>query len=164
MDPSSKRQARDDNLTALSQARESAHSGEPSSSTQPCSQNSIRFADPRERAQKVFELYLRKNVPRSLRKCQRRCGKRIAAEDPPMIIRSIGENWWTNKTTGKEMSRVGPMYVHFNQNRLELFDTESFYGLTKRFDFSRIAINEGNHKELNEKERKELRDLGIKFL
>ena len=49
-DCSSKRQALDDNLNAPSQARESAHSGEPSSSAQPCSQNSIRFADPREKA------------------------------------------------------------------------------------------------------------------
>ena len=46
----------------------------------------------------------------------------------------------------------------------EQLDTENFYNPTKRFDFSRITINEGNHKELNEKERKELRDLGITFL
>ena len=97
---------------------------------------------------------MRKNVPRSVRKCQGKCGKKITAEDPPMIIRSIGESWWTDKTTGKEMSRVGPMYVHFNQNCLEQFDTENFYNPTKRFDFSRITINEGNHKELNEKKGK----------
>ena len=114
--PSSKRQARDDYLNAPLQARESAHSGETLSSTQPSSQNSTRFADPREKSQKVFELYLRKNVPRSVRKCQGRCGNRITAEDPPIIIRSIGENRWTDKTTGREMSRVRPMYVHFNQN------------------------------------------------
>ena len=97
---------------------------------------------------------MRKNVPRSVRKCQGRCGKRTTAEDPPTIIRSIGESWWTDKTTGKEMSRVGPMYVHFNQNLLEQFDTETFDNPTKRFDFSRITINEGNHKELNEKKGK----------
>ena len=62
------------------------------------------------------------------------------------------------------MSRVGHMYVHFNQNCLEQFDTENFNGPAKRFDFSRITINEDNHKQLNEKERKELRDLGITFL
>ena len=72
-----------------------------------------------------------------------------------MIIRSIGENWWTDKTTGKEMSRVGPIYMNFNQN---------LYGSCKRFDVSRITINEDNHKELNEKERNELRDLDITFL
>ena len=38
--------------------------------------------------------------------------------------------------TGKEMSCVGPMYMHFNQNCLEQFDTENFYGPVKRFDFS----------------------------
>ena len=99
-----------------------------------------------------------------MRKCQRKCGKKITAKDPPMIIRSIGKSWWTGKTTGKEMSSIRSMYVHFNQNCLEQFDTEIFYCPAKRFDFSRITINEGNHKELNEKERKELRDLGITFL
>ena len=38
--------------------------------------------------------------------------------------------------TGKEMSCVGPMYMHFNQNCHEQFDTENFYGPVKRFDFS----------------------------
>ena len=81
-----------------------------------------------------------------------------------MIIRLIGGNRWTGKTTGKEMSRFGPMYVHFNQNCLEQFSTENCYGSVKRFDFSCITINEDNYKELNEKERKDLRDLGIIFL
>ena len=107
MDPSSKGQARDGNLDAPSQAKGSAHSAKPLSSKQPCSQNIIRFADPRKKAQNVFELYLRKSVSRSVRKCQGRCRKRITAEDPPMIIRSIGKSWWTDKKTGKEMSRVG---------------------------------------------------------
>ena len=52
------------------------------------------------------------------------------------------------------MSGVGSMCVHFNQNCLEQFDTENFHGPTKRFDFSHITINEGNYKELTEKERK----------
>ena len=54
--------------------------------------------------------------------------------------------------------------VHFNQKCLEQFDNEIFYGSAKIFDFSHITINEGNHKELNEKERNEPRDLGITFL
>ena len=70
LEPSSKRQAHDDekktNLNSQSQARESVHSGKPLSSTQLCSQKSICFADPREKVQKVFELYLQKNVHRSV--------------------------------------------------------------------------------------------------
>ena len=110
---------------APSQAKESAHSGEPSPCTQLCSQN-IRFAYLTEKAKKVFKLYLRKNVPRSVWKRQG-CRKRITAEDPPMIISLIGESWWTDKMTGKEISRVGPMYVHFNQDCLEQSDTENFF-------------------------------------
>ena len=111
LEPSSKRQARDNkkktNLNAPSQASESEHSGEPSSSTQLCSHNSIRFPDPKEKAEKVFELYLRKNVPCSVQKCQERCRKMITAKGPLMIIRLIGECWWADKTTGEEMSCVG---------------------------------------------------------
>lgn len=78
-----------------------------------------------------------------------------------MIIRSIGESWWTDKTTGKEMSRVGPMYVHFNQNALNSLvpPTENFYGSAKRFDFSRITINEENYKQLNKKRKERTKKL-----
>ena len=102
-----------------------------------------------------------KKVPQSVRKCQGACGKRITAEKPPMIIRSIGESWWTDKTTGKEMSRVGPMYVHFNQNALNSLvpPTENFYGSAKRFDFSRITINEENYKQLNKKRKERTKKL-----
>ena len=60
------------------------------------------------------------------------------------------------------MSCLGTMHVRFNQDCFEQFNTENFYGRTKRLDISRIIINEDNHKELNEK-RKELRDMGITF-
>ena len=63
-----------------------------------------------------------------------------------MIIRSIGESWWTDKTTGKEISHVGPLYMHFNLNCLEQFDNANFYGPTERFDVSRLTVNENNHK------------------
>ena len=113
LEPSSKRQACDSkkktNLNAPSQASESEHSGEPLSSTQLRSHNSICFADPKEKAQKVFELYLRKNVPCSVQKCQEKCRKRITAKGPLMIIRLIGECWWADKMTGEEMSCVGSM-------------------------------------------------------
>ena len=119
----------------------------------------------REKKLKKFLSHIcEKTSPDLIPKCQWRCGKRITAEDPPTIIRSTGESWWTDKTTGKEISRVRPMYVHFNQNCLEQFETEKFYYAAKRFDLSRMITNEGNYKELHEKERKELRDFGITFL
>ena len=132
MEPSFKRRAHDgkkknSNLNAPLQARESEHSREPLSSAQLCSQNSIRFADSREKAKNVFELHLQKNVSRSVRKYQGRCGKRITSEDPLTIIRSIGESWWTYKTIKKEMSPVRSMYLHFNQNYLEQFNTENLH-------------------------------------
>ena len=164
MEPSSKRQARDDkkylrhrqkNLSILEKLclrHSSVH-------------KTVSVVLIREKKLKKFLSHIcEKTSPDLIRKFQWRCGKRITAEDPPIIIRSTGESWWTDKTTGKEISRVGPMYVHFNQNCLEQFETEKFYYAAKRFDLSRMIINEDNYKELHEKERKELRDLGITFL
>ena len=56
------------------------------------------------------------------------------------------------------------MHVRFNQNCFEQFDAENFYGPTKRFDFSRIAINEDNHKELNEKKKERTKRFGCNIL
>ena len=92
-------------------------------------------------------------------------GKKNNWEDPPMIIRLIGESWWKDETTQKKKCLVLDLCTcSFNKNSYEQFDTENFHDQAKRFGFSRIMMNEGNHEELNKKEKKKLRDLGITFL
>ena len=70
---------------------------------------------------------------------------------------------WTDKATGKEKSKFGPMYVHFNQKCLERCDSENFYGPDNSFDFSRITINTKTKEKLNKTEACLLRNLGIKL-
>ena len=41
------------------------------------SEEEIRFSDPSEKSPKVFELHLRKGVPKLLIKCQGKCGQKI---------------------------------------------------------------------------------------
>ena len=124
----------------------------------------VRFADPREPPKKTFELHMRKNLPRSVKRCQGRCGKKITPDQPVWIIKSYGVTKWTDKKSGKEMSRYGPMYLHFNVECLEAFDSETFYGAGTRFDYSQIKIDKDNQKDLNSQEKKMLKSLNVVFL
>lgn len=128
------------------------------------SARNIRFSDPRKPAEKLFQLYHRKNLSRAIRKCQGNCGKRITPEDPVWLVKTYGQTKWTDKKTGKEMSKYGAMYVHFNAQCLESFDTEIIYGIARKFDFSRITIDKENQQKLNVDERILLEDLQVRFL
>ena len=55
--------------------------------------------------------------------CQGNCGKKIDQKDT-MLIKSYGTSRWTDKKTGKEMSKHGPMYIHFNEHCLKKIDNK----------------------------------------
>ena len=42
-----------------------------------------------------------------------------------MIIRSYGMSTWTKKVTGRENSKYGPMYLHFNEKCLKTVDNKN---------------------------------------
>ena len=75
----------------------------------------LSFCDPREREGKVYELHVRSKLPKSVSKCQGKCGGPIKDEDI-MVIRSYRKVSWTDKATGKEKQRFGPMYLHFKED------------------------------------------------
>ena len=108
-------------------------------------QHNIRFKDPRVSPPKEFVLFLRKHLPKNITKSQRRCDKSIGIEDE-MIIRSYGTSTWTNKVTGKENSKYGPMYLHFKEKCLKNFDNENYYGPGQAFNYSAVTAIR-NHKE-----------------
>ena len=80
-------------------------------------QHNIRFKDSRVSPPKEFVLFLRKHLPKNITESQGRCDKSIGNEDE-MIIRSYGTSTWTNKVTGRENSKYGPMYLHFSEKCL----------------------------------------------
>ena len=45
-----------------------------------------RFSDPREEQVKVFEIHFRDSLPRSIKRCQRMCGKMIKPEDDGLLV------------------------------------------------------------------------------
>ena len=80
-----------------------------------------------------------------------------------MLIKSFGTTRWTDKKTGKEMSKHGPMYIHFNEHYLKKFDNKKFYALDESFDYSVITLSHKTLTKLNEEEKSFLRKLGLKF-
>ena len=75
----------------------------------------ISFRDTRATAEKEFELHHHTNLPKSVSKCQGNCGRPIKVEEV-MVVRSYGRITWTDKSTGKEKAKFGPMYIHFHEH------------------------------------------------
>ena len=80
---------------------EKSTSGNSQHCTTPCT---ISFRDPRATAEKEFELYHRKHLPKSISKCQGNCGRPIKVEEV-MVVPSYGRITWTDKSTGKEKAK-----------------------------------------------------------
>ena len=124
----------------------------------------MRFSDPREVQEKKFELHFPKDLPRIIKKCQGMCGKDIKPDDDGMLVRSYGTKTWTDRKTGIEKSKFGPMYVHFNQTCMERYDTENIYGPGNSFDYKRIQAEKSLQEKITAAEKNFLSKLGIKFL
>ena len=76
---------------------------------------------------------------------------------------SYGTTRWTDKKTGKQMSKNGPMYIHFSEHCLRKFDNKKFYAQNESFAYSVITPNQITFNKLNGEERNLLRKLGLKF-
>ena len=122
---------------------------------------SLRFQDPDQEQGKAFELHLRKDLPKLVKKCQGQCGKQIT-DKCFLLVKSFGTIHWTDNS-GNSCSRFGPMYIHFDRKCLEQFDTEESYGPSKRFDYSRITVAEKCKQQLKSDEKQFLTNLGIQF-
>ena len=78
-----------------------------------------------------------------------------------MVVRSYGRITWTNKSTGKEKAKFGPMYIQFHENCLKNF-SDTFYAPSQSFDFSKVKIDPKTHKKLTEAYKTLLSSLEIK--
>ena len=52
-------------------------------------------------------------MPKDVSRCQGNCGENITQNDR-MLIKTYRNTKWTDKKTVNEMSKHGPMYMHFN--------------------------------------------------
>ena len=74
------------------------------------------------------------------------------------MVKSYGKTTWTDKT-GKENSRFGPLYLHFQISCLENYDSDIFY----RFDYSRISADSKCVSQLEDSEIQFLLNKGVKL-
>ena len=78
-----------------------------------------------------------------------------------MVVRSYDRITWTDKSTGKEKTKFGPMYIQFHENCRKNV-SETFYAPSQSFDFSKIKIDPKTQEELTEADETLLSSLGIK--
>ena len=81
-----------------------------------------------------------------------------------MLVKSCGTSHWTDRKTGQEMSKFGPMYIHFNEKCLINFDTDRYYGPGAKFDYKRIEIGVKTQTSLTKVEKEFLGDPRVTFL
>ena len=122
----------------------------------------LRFPDQRQVPEKAFELHLRKDLSRLIKKCQGMCGKVIWPDDDGKLVKSYGTSPWTDRKIGEE-PKFGSMYIHFNSQFLETFDREDNYGPKKRFDYKRIKVKNKTQEKLTEAEKEFLIKIVITF-
>ena len=122
--------------------------------------DTCRFEDPRASAPKIFELHLRQKVPSSISKCQGNCGQKIILKDT-LLVKSFGTSTWTDRSTGKERSRFGPMYVHFKDACLKNYDDE-YYSPDSEFNYGKVTVDSSSKSEMTSREKQLLKNLGVK--
>ena len=86
--------------------------------------NSLRFEDLDKEKGKSFELLLKADVQKIVKRCSGQCGKLIP-DDNFLVVKSQGTSHWTDKD-GNASSRFGSMYIHFNRKCLEQYDSGNF--------------------------------------
>ena len=121
--------------------------------------SNLSFKDPRATNEKEFELHTRTKLPKKVSKCQGKCGKAIEKTDK-LVVKSYGTMSWTDKNTGKEKQKFGPMYVHFKEECLKAF-SEEFYAPGDRFDFTKIKLHQTARDDLKKEDLDFLSNLGI---
>ena len=109
----------------------------------------------------MFELNLRQFLPKAVPRCQGNCEKKITQNDG-MLIKTYGTTRWTDKKTGNEISKYGPMYIHFNKT-YQKRHTKEYYRPDEKFDYSIITLAEETRNNLSDEQKYFLTRLGIKF-
>ena len=96
-------------------------------------------------------------------KCQGKCGKPISDKDF-MIIRTYGSSSYTDKESGENKCKYGPLYIHFQGKYLKAFDSEIFYLPNESLDYSSIVVDKDTLDCLKRSEKNLLSQMGVKLI
>ena len=142
-----------------SQSKPAVPSGSESQAT---SEGQIHFKDLRVNPPKKSELHLRNKLSKKRSKCQGKCSKPISDKDF-MIIRTYGSSSYTDKESGENKCKYGPLYIHFEGKCLKAFDSEKFYLPNENFDYSSIVVEKDTLDCLKPSEKNLLSQMGVKL-
>ena len=109
----------------------------------------ISFLDPRSDPEPVYELYIKKNLPKNVKKCQGMCGREITntAKDK-LVVKTIGPSSFFKN--GKEVNTYGPLYIHFMSSCLKRFDKNTYYAPREEFKWSKVTVHETTYRDLKD--------------
>ena len=122
--------------------------------------HNISFEDPRQIPDTVFELHLREQLPKSITKCRGHCGQAIKINDR-LLVKSYGNSTWRDPKTHEEMSRYGAMYIHFKDECLKAYDTQTYYAPNEHFDYEKIKLSDKSKETLSNDDLDYLRNMKI---
>ena len=142
-----------------SQSKPAVPSGSESQAT---SEGQIHFKDPRVNPPKEFELHLRNKLSKKRSKCLGKCGKPISDKDF-MIIRTYGSSTYTDKESGENKCKYGPLYIHFEGKCLKAFDSKKFYLPNENFGYSSIVVVKDTLDCLKPSEKNLISQMGVKL-
>ena len=80
-----------------------------------------------------------------------------------MIIWTYGSSSYTDKESGKNKCKYGPLYIHFKGKYLEAFSSGKFYLLNENFDQSSIVVDKNTLDCLKPSEKNLLSQMGVKL-
>ena len=101
----------------------------------------VELEDPNSLPKAVYELHLRSMVPRKVQRCQGECNRNLIPADNEdyLLVKSYGRSYFT--LHGREHSKFGPQYIHFNQDCLKQY-TERKQGMHyERFPYDLIKVH-----------------------
>lgn len=119
--------------------------------------NAVLFLFCRDTRATVFELHLKRNLSQRISKCRGNCGRKIT-DDDVLLVRSCGTTQFVKggaEAEGDQVvhSRYGAIYIHFENECLKAFDSETIYGPTDQFDYSKITVPKETAATLNKDEK-----------
>ena len=100
------------------------------------------------------------NLPKTIPKCRGKGGRAITANGI-LNVKTFGKTSWTDKISGQEKQKYGPMYLNFKENCLKNFNETHMYGPGENNNFQHIKIDENTRSALSENKKTFLESLCI---
>ena len=123
----------------------------------------VFIEDPNSKRVIPYELFLRSLVPRQVERCQGNCGNKLKPSDNGdyLLVKSHGPSSYTVK--GETRTKYGPQYIHFRNDCFREYTRLKHDIIHDTFPFTIITIDQATSDLLNEREKKDLLECGLRL-